>query len=269
MCLTDYLKPKFLDLVFSGTLWSSRPSTLYLGLLTATPTASTGGTEVTGGGYARIGKAATNTNWTVSGLTVTNALDFSFGMPTGDLGTVTAVGIYDAPSGGNLLMWAPITPQSVPRGYVFTIAAGDLDILLDGYWGDYSGNKVLLLMFNGTAYPSVGTHYFALGTSGASSGVSGEHTIGNNGYTRAVLTNNNANWPAATDGLKENGAAVTFGTPSGAWASSAALTHFAILDASSSGNCIWCAPLSASITVSGAGAAPNFAAAGDLAITIE
>lgn len=268
-CLTDFLKPKLLDLIFSGTVWSSRPTTLYLGLLTATPTASTPGTEVTGGGYSRLGKAATSSFWTVSGLTVTNAAAFAFGMPTGDLGTVTAVGIYDAPSGGNLLMWAPITPQSVPRGYVFEIAAGDFDLVLDGNYGDYGGNKLLLLLFNGTAFPSVATHYFALGTGGASSGVTGEHTIGNNGYTRAVVTNNPTNWPAASAGVKANGAAITWGAPSGAWASSVALSHFAIMDASSSGNCLWCQALSASITVSGAGAAPNFGAAGDLETTIE
>lgn len=268
-CLTDYLKPKLLNLIFSGTVWSSRPTTFYIGLFTVAPTASTSGTEVTGGGYARISKTATNTDWTVSALTATNATAINFAAATADLGTVRAVGIFDAPSGGNLLLFAPITPQSVPMGYAFSIGAGDFDIALDGYYGDYGGNKLLLLLFNGTAFPSVATHYFALGTGGSSTGVSGEHTIGNNGYARATLTNNVANWPAATDGLKANGAAISFPAPSGAWASSVALTHFAILDAATSGNCLWCQPLDSSITISGAGVAPEFVAAGDLEVTIE
>ena len=49
---SDYLEDKVLDHVFGGTAYTA-PTTLYVALYTVAPTDTGGGTEVSGGAYAR------------------------------------------------------------------------------------------------------------------------------------------------------------------------------------------------------------------------
>ena len=58
---TDYLEDKVVNHLFGGTAYTA-PTTWYCGLLTAAPTDSTSGTEVSGGSYARQA-----ISWTVTG----------------------------------------------------------------------------------------------------------------------------------------------------------------------------------------------------------
>ena len=52
MAFSNYLSNEILDHVFSGNAFTA-PSNYYVALYTVAPTASGGGTEVTGGGYVR------------------------------------------------------------------------------------------------------------------------------------------------------------------------------------------------------------------------
>tara|TARA_R110002124_G_scaffold33144_2_gene110423 strand:+ start:913 stop:1302 length:390 start_codon:yes stop_codon:yes gene_type:complete len=124
---SDYLEAKVLNHVFGGTAYTA-PSTLYVGLYTAAPSDSGGGTEVTGGSYARKSMPA----MTVSGTTqATNGAAVEFVTATGSWGTVTHCGVFDAASSGNLLGWAALTAsKAVASGDVFRFDAGDLDITL-------------------------------------------------------------------------------------------------------------------------------------------
>ena len=65
---TDYLENKVLIHVFGGTAYTA-PSTLYVGLFTAVPSDTGGGTECSGGSYARKSMA----DMTVSGTSPTQA----------------------------------------------------------------------------------------------------------------------------------------------------------------------------------------------------
>jgi len=125
---SDYLEDKVLDHVFGGSAYTA-PATLYVALYTVAPTDTGGGTEVTGGSYARQ-----TSTFTVSGTdptTATNAAAIEYPTATGDYGTVVAVGILDALSGGNLLAYADLTTSKiVSTGDVFRFDAGDLDITL-------------------------------------------------------------------------------------------------------------------------------------------
>ena len=48
-----------------------------------------------------------------------------------EIGTVLAVGVFDASSGGNLLAYSTLTTnKTIDTGDVFRINAGDLDIRL-------------------------------------------------------------------------------------------------------------------------------------------
>ena len=125
---SDYLEDKVLDHVFGGTAYTA-PATLYVALYTVAPTDTGGGTEVTGGSYARQTGA-----FTVSGTNPTQASNSSaieYPTATGNYGTVVAVGIFDASSSGNLLAYANLTASKVvSTGDVFRFNTGDLDITL-------------------------------------------------------------------------------------------------------------------------------------------
>ena len=126
---SDYLEDKVLDHVFGVTAYTA-PGTLYVGLYTAAPSDSGGGTEVSGGSYARKSMPA----MTVSGTSpteATNGAAVEFITATDSWGTVTHVGVFDASSSGNLLAWAALTvSKTVSSGDVFRFDAGDLDITL-------------------------------------------------------------------------------------------------------------------------------------------
>ena len=51
--LTNYLEDKIINHVFGSTTYT-KPTNWYVGLLTATPSDSAAGTEVSGGSYARM-----------------------------------------------------------------------------------------------------------------------------------------------------------------------------------------------------------------------
>ena len=125
---SDYLEDKVLDHVFGGNAYTA-PGTLYVALYTVAPTDTGGGTEVSGGSYARQSGA-----FTVSGTNPTQASNSSaieYPTATGNYGTVVAVGIFDASSSGNLLAYANLTASKVvSTGDVFRFNTGDLDVTL-------------------------------------------------------------------------------------------------------------------------------------------
>ena len=125
---SDYLEDKVLEHVFGGNAFTA-PSTLYVALYTVAPSDTGGGTEVSGGAYAR----QTGT-FTVSGTnptTASNTAAIEYPTATADYGTVVAVGILDASSSGNLLAYASLTAnKTVASGDVFRFNAGEVDITL-------------------------------------------------------------------------------------------------------------------------------------------
>ena len=125
---SDYLEDKVLEHVFGGNAFTA-PSTLYVALYTVAPSDTGGGTEVSGGAYAR--QTAT---FTVSGTnptTASNTAAIEYPTATANYGTVVAVGVLDASSSGNLLAYSTLgSSKVVSSGDVFRFNAGDLDITL-------------------------------------------------------------------------------------------------------------------------------------------
>jgi hypothetical protein len=127
---TDFSENKIIDWLFraqaigitgASAAAGTGPTSLYVGLLTANPTDSTAGTEVTGGSYARVAVTSSLANWAgtqaaastvassgTSGTTSNNAA-ITFPAPTANWGTITGVGIYDATTAGNLLIYSALT----------------------------------------------------------------------------------------------------------------------------------------------------------------
>ena len=118
--MSDYLENKLIDQIFRAQAYTF-PTTLYIGLLTAAPTDSTAGTEVTGGSYARVGVTNALTAWAgtqaagstvastgATGTTSNNAA-ITFPAPTAAWGVVTHIAIYDAVTAGNILFYSALT----------------------------------------------------------------------------------------------------------------------------------------------------------------
>lgn len=128
---TDYLENKLIDFLFRGQGYTP-PATLYVGLFisTGSPSDAGGGTEVSGGSYARVGVAASLANFagtqsagsttasSGTGGTTSNNGAITFPAPTAAWGTVGAFGLFDAASGGNLLAYSALTTNK-------TINSGD------------------------------------------------------------------------------------------------------------------------------------------------
>lgn len=118
--MSDYLENKLIDWLLRGQAFTA-PATVYIGLLTAAPSDTGGGTEATGGSYARVAVASSLANWagtqaaasasasTGTSGTTSNNNTITFPAPTAAWGVVTHIGIYDASTAGNLLFWAPLT----------------------------------------------------------------------------------------------------------------------------------------------------------------
>lgn len=124
---TDYFENKILDDLFRGTSYS-KPATYYVGLMSSACSDTGAGTEFSSGSYARVavtkGDAAfKGTHGSATGAssgtsgTISNAAAITFPAPTGNWGTATYWGIWDASTSGNLLVCSALTtPKTINNG---------------------------------------------------------------------------------------------------------------------------------------------------------
>jgi len=129
---SDYLENKLLDHVLGGADYT-RPATVYVALYTVAPTDAGGGTEVSGGAYARVAVTNNATNFpAASGGAKSNGTEIIFPEATASWGTVVALAILDAAAAGNFLYWADLTTsKAIASGDTAKFAVGDLDITED------------------------------------------------------------------------------------------------------------------------------------------
>ena len=126
MSFTNDLETRLLQWAFT-TGSPTRPTAWHVALFTAAPGETGGGTEVSGGSYARL-----SATFTVSGDTATNSAALEWSTASADWGTITHVAVFDASTGGNMLAYAALTAsKNITTGDVFRIPAGDLDITLN------------------------------------------------------------------------------------------------------------------------------------------
>ena len=134
---SDYLENKLGEhLLRTGSF--TKPTAIWLARVKTKPAeVGTGGVEVTGTGYARVQCGPADASWAApiagSGEFV-NLVDFTFGSPTSDWAVsptpITAFGIYDAQTGGNLLIAENllVAQEVFNGGLPPKFAAGDLKI---------------------------------------------------------------------------------------------------------------------------------------------
>lgn len=126
---TDFTENLVLNWLFT-TNTATRPTAWYVGLFTAAPSDTGGGTEVTGSGYARKATGTITVSGTATTATNDAAIEFD-PASGGDWGTITHAAIFDAETGGNMLAWAELTTaRTINDGDVFRVPASSLTITL-------------------------------------------------------------------------------------------------------------------------------------------
>jgi hypothetical protein len=125
-------------------------------------------------------------------------------------------------------------------------------------FSNYLENKLLDHVLRNVAYTSPSTVYIALYTSDPGEANSGTEVSGT-AYARTVGA-----WGAAASGQSQNSGSVTFPTAGGSWGT---ITHFAVFDASTSGNMLVYGALGGSVAVA-SGTRPTFDTA-TLTVTLD
>lgn len=142
--MSNYLENKLIDFLFRGGSYTV-PNTLYFALCTSTPTdASTGSniSEISGGNYSRQSLSSSAANWystqgdtsaTSTGTTGTtsNVSSIAWNSVTWS-GTVSAVAICDASTGGNVLFYSSLNSnKTIVSGDSISFSVSGLSIQLD------------------------------------------------------------------------------------------------------------------------------------------
>jgi hypothetical protein len=129
MPLTTYSANLIAKAIAHGSAYQG-PATIYLALVTTTPTASAAGTPVTYTGYARAEVDISAWDDDDAGVLDNNA-EIAFPDPTaGSDETATYVEAYDAASGGNRLWFEELVDPVVINGDTPSVAfpAGQLTV---------------------------------------------------------------------------------------------------------------------------------------------
>jgi hypothetical protein len=127
MSKTNFLENELLDHVLRNSAYTP-PTTIYVALFTAAPSDAGGGTEVSGGNYARQSAAFD----VASGGATQNTSEIAYPVATGNWGTITHFALFDASSGGNMLYHAPLAAsKAINTDDQFKFAAGAIDISED------------------------------------------------------------------------------------------------------------------------------------------
>jgi hypothetical protein len=127
---SDYTEDALLNHLFGKGSYA--PPTIYVGLCTADPGDSGAGlSEPSGNGYARVGTTQADWNTATGGL-LDNANTILLGPATGDWGTLTHFALFDAATGGHVLLHGALThPKTIDSGDSARFASGEIDVALD------------------------------------------------------------------------------------------------------------------------------------------
>ena len=153
--LTTYASNKVLDLLLRATTWTP-PSNVYVALFTTATDDSGGGTEATGGSYARQAASFEVAGTTLARQSGTDApLDWA-NMPAD---TFTHLALYDAASAGNMLAHGELDASvTTGSGDPLSITAGDLIVeFLTGALTTYAAEALLDHMLRSSSYSPAAT----------------------------------------------------------------------------------------------------------------
>lgn len=128
--LSSYLETALLNHVFRGVTYTP-PAAIYVALYTSNPTKMDTGQEVVGGGYVRRSVTFSVPALESNLKTIKNNADLVFPTATANWNAVTHVGLRDAATGGNLLMFGDLQDvRSILTNDIFKFLIGQLQLSL-------------------------------------------------------------------------------------------------------------------------------------------
>lgn len=277
--LSNFLEKQFADRMFGRSSTWSIPNTLHLALFTALPDEDgANGAEVsTSGGtsYARKGIANTSVNFDPTPTSTSspaqrgvkaNKTAIIFQPATAPWGLVVGWGLYDAATGGNLLVYGTFDrTYDIGTTDVMTLEAFELKLCFHEIGGSttsaltfFTQRTFLDWVFGqNSTYVVPSTLYAAFLTTmiddDDANGV--ELTTSGNAYARASISNNSTTFPGFGSGQTKNAVQISWPTATADWED---VVGVVLYDASSGGNKIHKYALPATRTFA-AGEAPRIA----------
>lgn len=276
--LTDYAENHLIDMV-RGEGWAF-PDDWHIALGSVADDDTF--TEITFTDYERVAVTRNLTNFlstqgndlpsTGTSHATSNANDIDFGT-AGSAGSATPeyFGFFDASTGGNCWIWAPI-PEPTPIGngdpVLFPAGTIDLTLGLSGGCTDYLANKLIDLIFRGQSYLWPATTYAAYTTTMPTNATPGtEPAVG--GYARAPIDSTMTDWASTqgdtaastgTSGRTFNTSPIVFPIPS---ANQGAIVGAELWDSSGAGNMlVWGTIGPSPISINAGPVAPSWPANG-------
>jgi len=141
--LSNFWENELIDHLFRSRSYTA-PTAIHVALYTAAPGETGGGTEVTGGSYARVSYAPGFANWegtngettdvdsAGTGGATQNRNAITFPAPTANWGSVTHFALLDASSGGNFYLYGALTAAKTVNNLdpAPSFPVGSLDVAL-------------------------------------------------------------------------------------------------------------------------------------------
>jgi hypothetical protein len=113
--LSNYGERLALDVTTNASGGNTPSNTRYVALYTAAPGEEGGGTEVSGNNYSRknVTFAPASTDISTGVTTTSNVFEVLFDVATASWGTIVAMAIFDASTGGNMLWYANLASSKI------------------------------------------------------------------------------------------------------------------------------------------------------------
>lgn len=228
MYATNYFEGQMLSLMRGQSI--TAPQNVYLALFLSNPgDTGTEGTEISYTSYARQPITFSAPAASGSGLMIANSSQISFAEASANVGTVTYVGVYDALSGGNLLLYGQLdTPLVIQSGVTPVFRANSVKWIWSGNLTTYYRTAIMNTL-RGTSLAGFDP-YVAL-CNGDPTGAGSE--FAGDDYARFAVTMSAPAQQSSGAAQSSNEDDVLSNTSTGNWGQ---LTHVAIADASSNGN---------------------------------
>lgn len=247
MYATNYFEAKMLNLMRGQSI--TAPANVYLALFLSNPSdTGAAGTEISYTNYARMPITFSSPSASGSGLMMQNTNQISFAEASSSVGTVTYVGVYDALSGGNLLLYGQLdTALVVQSGVTPVFRTGAVKWIWSGNLSTYYRTAIMNTL-RGTDCSGF-TPYVAL-CNGDPTGSGNE--FNGNAYSRFEVTMSAPAQQSSGVAQSSNTTDVISNTSTGNWGQ---LTYIGICDAISNGNFFAVIPLTTTFSmVSGSSA---------------
>jgi len=217
--LTDYTENQIINHIFRTASYTP-PTNLHFAFLSGVTNGETGAVSEFSftNGYARVSMARNITNFSRTGQTVKNAVAITFNAPSGAWGTATHWGIYDQPTGGNLLAYGVLDASKVIGA---SSPAPEWPINAFTFNFTYTTNYLAQIMadwlFRGVAFTKPTSLSFALFTT-APTAAGGGIEVSGGAYSRASVIPADTAFDATVsgDGHTQNTNAILFPAPVGA-----------------------------------------------------